>query len=174
MKKNGFVFMETLVVVSVLSFTLLMLFGTYSYILRKSRERNVFDTTEMIYKTYYTKEILTREFGDINTFISSSICKKRNFENNNGYSYICDLSINNSGNRLSQLRDAFEVEKIYFLTPSELINNGSKKDWLVFDATTIDYVKHLGKLNDKRRMIVKYKKVYQDGTYEVMHSSMEV
>ena len=80
MKKNGFVFMETLVVVSVLSFTLLMLFGTYSYILRKSRERNVFDTTEMIYKTYYTKEILTREFGDINTFISSSICKKRNFE----------------------------------------------------------------------------------------------
>ena len=142
MKKNGFVFMETLVVVSVLSFTLLMLFGTYSYILRKSRERNVFDTTEMIYKTYYTKDILTREYGDINTFITSSACKKKNFENNKNYSYICDITGNNSGNRLSQLRNAFEVEKIYFLTPSELVNNGTKKDWLEFDATSIDYIKH--------------------------------
>ena len=63
MKKNGFVFIETLVVVSVLSLTLLMLFGSYSYIIRKSRERNVFDTTEMIYKTYYTKQILEKEYG---------------------------------------------------------------------------------------------------------------
>ena len=69
MKKNGFVFLETLVVVCVLSLTLLLLFGTYSYILRKSRERNVFDTTEMIYKTYYTKDILTHEYGNIETYI---------------------------------------------------------------------------------------------------------
>ena len=69
MKKNGFVFIETLVVVSVLSLTLLMLFGSYSYIIRKSRERNVFDTTEMIYKTYYTKQILEKEYGTL-----GSIC----------------------------------------------------------------------------------------------------
>ena len=70
MKKNGFVFIETLVVVSVLSLTLLMLFGSYSYIIRKSRERNVFDTTEMIYKTYYTKQILEKEYGTLGTYMN--------------------------------------------------------------------------------------------------------
>ena len=44
-KRNGFVFMETIVVVSVLSITLLILFSSYSYILRKSKERDTFDTT---------------------------------------------------------------------------------------------------------------------------------
>ena len=58
MKKNGFVFMETIVVISVLSITLLMLFASYSYILRKSREKNTFDTTESIYKTYFVKSVI--------------------------------------------------------------------------------------------------------------------
>ena len=39
-KQNGFVFMETIVVVSILSVTLMMLYGSYAFILKKSRERN--------------------------------------------------------------------------------------------------------------------------------------
>ena len=64
------------------------------------------------------------------------------------------------------------VEKIYFLTPSEVLTNTGVL--VKLDATTIDYIKHLGKYSNTRRMIVKYKKNYQDGTYEVFHSSMEV
>lgn len=161
MKKNGFVFIETLVVVSVLSLTLLMLFGSYSYIIRKSRERNVFDTTEMIYKTYYTKQILEKEYGSLGTYMNT--CNKPGTN-----VYECTIS----GNRLIQLKQSFEVEKIYFLTPSEVLTNTGVL--VKLDATTIDYIKHLGKYSNTRRMIVKYKKNYQDGTYEVFHSSMEV
>ena len=159
MKKNGFVFIETLVVVSVLSLTLLMLFGSYSYIIRKSRERN--DTTEMIYKTYYTKQILEKEYGTLGTYMNT--CNKLGTN-----VYECPIS----GNRLTQLKQSFEVEKIYFLTPSEVLTNTGVL--VKLDATTIDYIKHLGKYSNTRRMIVKYKKNYQDGTYEVFHSSMEV
>ena len=161
MKKNGFVFIETLVVVSVLSLTLLMLFGSYSYIIRKSRERNVFDTTEMIYKTYYTKQILEKEYGSLTTYMNT--CNKPGTN-----VYECTIS----GNRLTQLKQAFEAEKIYFLTPSEILTNTGVL--VKLDATTIDYIKYLGKSSNTRRMIVKYKKTYQDGTYEVFHSSMEV
>lgn len=161
MKKNGFVFLETLVVVCVLSLTLLLLFGTYSYILRKSRERNVFDTTEMIYKTYYTKDILIHEYGNIETYINTCTKLKNSI-------YECSLG----ENRLSQLSKSFEVEKIYFFAPSDVLDDNDVI--LKLDATTIDYVKYLGKNNKSRRMVVKYKKTYQDGSYEVLHSSMEV
>lgn len=161
MKKNGFVFIETLVVVSVLTLTLLMLFGSYSYIIRKSRERNSFDTTEMIYKTFYTKEILEKEYGSLSIYMNT--CNKPGTN-----VYECTIS----GNRLTQLQQAFEVEKIYFFTPSEVLSNTSVL--VKLDATTIDYIKHLGKYSNTRRMIVKYKKTYQDGTYEIFHSSMEV
>ena len=55
MKKNGFVFMETVVVVCLLSVTLLMLYGSYSHVLRKSGEKKNYDTTDSIYTTYYVK-----------------------------------------------------------------------------------------------------------------------
>ena len=58
-KANGFIFMETIVVVSVLSVTLLSLFSSFSFILKKSRERETYDTTAYIYKTFLvSKELL--------------------------------------------------------------------------------------------------------------------
>ena len=42
------------------------------------------------------------------------------------------------------------------------------------DATTIDYVKALGVGATNNLLIVKYKHVYDNGTYEVFHASMEV
>lgn len=161
MKKNGFAFLETIVVVSILSLTLILLFGTYSFILRKAKERNVFDTTEMIYKTYYTKEVIDKEYGSIQTYMNSCARLVNDV-------YECNLT----DNRLIQLKQSFEVEKIYFLNPSNVYDNSNIL--LKLDATTLDYVKHLGKTNNTMRMIVKYKKVYQDGKTEVFHSSMEV
>ena len=45
-KKNGFVFMETIVVVSILSLTLILLYSSYAHILGTSKERKTFDTTD--------------------------------------------------------------------------------------------------------------------------------
>ncbi len=178
-KKNGFVFMETVVVVGVLSITLLMLFGSYSFLLRKSRERNTYDTTEMIYKTYYVKEIIDsyKPTGNnsigIEYFIDShpSFCSQMGSFN----SYVCDLSSNPAD--LLQVKMAFEVEKIYYLNPREILTSSQSDAWLsMFDATTIDYIHNLGESIDYNVMVVKYKKTYNktDGSYEVIHSSMEV
>lgn len=182
-KKNGFVFVETIVVVSVLSLTLVMLFASYSYILRKSRERNTFDTTETIYKTYYVKQIIDsfKPSGNtslgimyfINTHLKTSggMCEKMGTYN----SYVCDLTTNPGD--LTQIKTAFEVEKIYYFNPREVLKSSSKKNWLaLFDATTIDYIYELGEGVDYNVLVVKYKKTFNkdNGKYEVIHSSMEV
>lgn len=184
-KKNGFVFMETIVVISVLSITLLLLFGSYSYILRKSRSKNTFDTTETIYKTYYVKQILDnykREMGRTGNSVevyavdhlsSTSECTKQTYSS--GYSYICDLSNPSYNGYLSQIKTAFEVDKIYYLNPKRIVNSPNENEWLnKFDATTIDYVRSISASFDKYILVVKYKKYYSDGSYEVFHSSMEV
>ena len=125
-KKNGFVFMETIVVISVLSITLMLLFGSYSYILRKSRSKNTFDTSETVYKTYYVRSLI------------------ENYKKEH--------------NRTKQI-----------------VNNAKENEWLNrFDATTIDYIRSISASFDKYILIVKYKKHYSDGSYEVFHSSMEV
>lgn len=180
-KKNGFVFMETLVVVSVLSLTLLILFASYSYILRKSRERNTFDTTETIYKTYYVKNIIDslKPSGQTKTGLKYYIdthgteCKKMGIFD----SYVCDFSNKNYTGDLLQIKLAFEIEKIYMLNPNKILKSNKKDDWLwEFDATTIDYINELGAGVNHDLIVVKYKKTYNktDGTYEVIHSSMEV
>ena len=44
---------------------------------------------------------------------------------------------------------------------------------MVFDATTIDYINKLGKLDSSNLLVVKYKYNYED-SYEVFHASLEV
>lgn len=180
-KKNGFVFMETIVVISILSITLLILFSSYAYILRKSRERNTFNTTETIYKTYYVKQIIDSmkpsvySGSGIQYYIEnhSTICKKMDSYN----SYVCDLSSEAYNGDLVQIKRAFEVEKFYLVNPYEVKHAANKNDWLnQFDATTIDYINDIGDGTNTKLLIVKYKKLYgkTDGSYEVFHSSIEV
>lgn len=181
MKKNGFVFIETIVVISVLSVTLLLLFSSYSYILRKSRERDAFDNIDLVYKTFYIKDIIDKyKLGKAPSLSKSSVmyyiennseCRKMGTYN----SYICDLSSDSYNGTLFQVKTAFEVEKLYVLNPNEILSSSNKVDWLTqFDATTIDYIDELGKGTNKQVLIVKYKKIYNGGTYEMFHSSIEV
>lgn len=185
MKKNGFVFMETIVVISVLSITLLMLFASYSYILRKSRDKNTFDTTESIYKTYYVKSVIdsykTKNGGNgigILYYVSdkkNSECTGTGNTFGSDYSYTCNLNVEGYNGYLKQIKNAFEVDKIYYLNPNKIIKSKDANTWLnTFDATTIDYIRDIGDSIDSYILIVKYKKIYSDGSYEVIHSSMEV
>ena len=182
MKKNGFVFLETIVVISVLSITLLLLFSSYSFMLRKSRDRATFDDIDLIYRTYYIKDIIDNykanwAANDSRSSIMFYI-ERNNLECSTmgSYnSYVCDLSNPSYDGALLSAKAAFEADKIYLLNPKELLKSENKVEWLsLFDATAIDYINELGVATDKQIMIVKYKKVYNDGSYEVFHSSIEV
>ena len=180
--KNGFIFMETIVVISVLSITLLLLFASYSYILRKSRTKKMFDTTETIYKTYYVKQVIDNyKVTNNGTGIGIEYYIKTHLSGANpeckqiATSYICDLSSTDYKGDLYQIKHIFEIDKFYYLNPNTVINANNSNDILNnFDATTIDYIKNLGTGVDSNVFIIKYKKIYSDGTYEVYHSSMEV
>ena len=167
--------METIVVLSVLSITLILLFGSYSYILKKSRVRKTFDTTEMIYANYNVNEYIKNNYGTLNSFFSS-----RTY-NSSGVEYkVWDLTQSSTPTVLKRLKNIFDVEKLYILNPKKVIeaseNEATVKNKLLnkFDATTVDYINHLGKGVNRDIFIVKYKKNYSDGSYEIFHAYMEV
>ena len=56
MNKKGFVLMETIVVIVVVSVALLTIFSSYYKILSKIKSENKYDTSEYIYITKYIKE----------------------------------------------------------------------------------------------------------------------
>lgn len=177
MRKNGFVFMETVVVICVLSATLLILYASYAHILRVTKERITFDTTDSIYTTYYVKKVLEHNNAGNSTFEQffpshSAYCRSIN----DGTGYVCDIaSIPDSDTTFYQLKNIFNVDKIYFLSPASILNSNKKTDYLMeLDATTIDYVQKLGISVVNKVLIVKYKYSYANNQYEVIHSSMEV
>ena len=58
MKNKGFVLMETIVVIVVISVALVTVFASYNKILSKLKTENKYDTSEYIYMTNYIKENL--------------------------------------------------------------------------------------------------------------------
>ena len=177
MRKNGFVFVETVIVICILSATLLILYASYSHILRVTRQKTTFDTTDNIYTTYYVKKIIDEFNGtgvQFDQFFRtySTYCS----EINNGSGYMCDISqVPDTDTTFYQLKSVFGVDKLYYLAPANILNDSNKTTYLMeLDATTIDYVKALGVGATNNLFIVKYKHVYDNGTYEVFHASMEV
>lgn len=55
-KKKGFVFVETLIVVAVLTASLLMLYSTYSALIRKEKTRIQYNDSAYLYRTYYLEK----------------------------------------------------------------------------------------------------------------------
>lgn len=180
-KTNGFVFMETIVVLSVLSVTLLLLFGSFNYLLKVSKTESNFDTTEMIYKTYYTKQIMEAKSTTVKNYCyTHQISAGRECESipiDDSVAYICDLNRTGVSQDLYTLKTSFEVDKVYLVNPKKILTSANKTNLLLkFDATTIDYINTLGIGADHDYLIVKVKKTYgkTDGSYEIFHSSMEV
>ena len=72
MNKNGFVFVETIVVITVLTSALLLLFSSFSNILKKEKERMNYDDVAYIYRTHYLKNTLDKlNLNDILTNLNS-------------------------------------------------------------------------------------------------------
>ena len=55
MKKNGFVFVETIVAIVILTSSLLLLYSTFNKVLQSEKTRVYYDDVTYIYRTYYLK-----------------------------------------------------------------------------------------------------------------------
>ena len=184
-KQNGFVFMETIVVVSILSVTLMMLYGSYAFILKKSRERNAYDTTEMIYKRYNIKKMIDTEMKSnaavkqyFQKHLTASVAETYPLCTNKTMSgvtlYECDLT------KTQDMYSAFKVYKaykMYYLNPKQIMTSPDYKAILKqLDATTIDYIRSISD-TDKNLLVVKYIETYGSGASErkeTFHASMGV
>ena len=56
MNNKVFVFIETIIVICVLTISLMSLYANYNKIISNTKELNTFDTTEYNYKTYFLKK----------------------------------------------------------------------------------------------------------------------
>ena len=146
MDKKGFVLMETIVVIVVISVALLTIFSSYNKILSKVRTENKYDTSEYIYITNYIKKqiLKTIQAQDIN---------------NNITNILNDTSIASIKNQLTNL---YGVKKIYILTNLDNFSGNENK----FDAYMIDYIRKLDVRNSDKLIIIEYQREAKDeGTY---------
>jgi len=164
MKNKGFVLLETVMTICILSVVLLTLYSSYSFILKKSLSRNTYDLTDSIYEGYYITEIINNRYPDMDSFFRSECT---NLVDNY---YKCEIK---ETSNLSILKDVYQVDKIYYINPNVFYKN---HDYLnMLDATTIDYIKTIGISRNKNMLIIKYKKsVGDNGEYEIFHSMVEV
>ena len=58
MKNKGFIFVETIIVTTVLTVALLSIYSSFINILTNERRRATFDDTSYIYRTYYIEDFL--------------------------------------------------------------------------------------------------------------------
>src|SRR5574344_2256543 len=73
MKNRGFVFVETIVVIAILTVSLLTIYLTFTNVLENEKRRATFDDTAYIYKTYYIEDFLVSLYMDkfINTYLGA-------------------------------------------------------------------------------------------------------
>lgn len=169
MKNKGFVLMETIVVIVVISVALLTIFSSYNKILRKVKTENKYDTSEYVYMTNYIKEYLKNAGCSVSA--NNILPSTKNVEIIEHYSNnTCDIRINNN--------TVFPIKKIYILKnisnfdkniSSMKLNNSNvlniSKNSEIFDAYMIDYLRKLDVDAEDELIIVEYKKTSMDRNY---------
>ena len=132
--RQGFALLETMIVVTVLSVSLLMLYGTFTDMVNNNKNNILYDNVSNIYKTYFVKEYLELDKYYIDSDIEEVDCR----------------SIDNKCDRLFSL---YNIEKIY-ITKYDLRNVDTKK----YGAGFSNYVKSLSNKDSYQyRVIVEYK-----------------
>ena len=142
MNKKGFVLMETIAVIVVLTFALVTIFTSYNKILSKVRTENKYDTSEYLYITKYIKKYIKDNYPSLSA----------NSVNN---------PTNNIGKIPTNAKNLYGVEKIYILKNMDNFGGNETK----FDAYMIDYLKKLDVRSKDELIIVEFKKTAkEDGT----------
>ena len=140
MKKKGFVLMETVTVVLVISVALLAIFSSYNKILNKLRAENKYDTTDYIYRTHFVRKLL----------------KEKSFSNGT-YSFKDATNTTKPTDLLtyvSSIKDVFNIKKIYLL---KNVNSLTKEKLKNFDGYMIDYIRKLDVNDNDVILVVEYK-----------------
>lgn len=177
MNKNnkGFVFIETIVVITFLAASLIIIYAAFTNLLTTEKRRMYYDDPIYLYRSYYILDFLQK--NDVNSYIASELSEENTVSSENlliefscgEYSIInsddaqnfCESIINNQH---------FSVEHIYFTyydtTPiSECTNNDgesincvSHKSLEKVSANALKYIRSLGGFGKEGyRMIVEYK-----------------
>lgn len=168
MKRNGFVLMETIIVIVVISVALLTIFASYNKILTKVKKENKYDTSEYIYMTNYVKKYLKNleenstdtcirgtnkkiyEFGekDEDELSERSKSLKNYFSTNS-----CGFSNSNQ----------FNIKGIYLLKYlNEIDEDENNLDLFKFNANMIDYIRKLDVGDNDILLVVEYDRVALD------------
>lgn len=172
MKNKGFVLMETIVVIVVISVALLTIFSSYNKILRKVKSENKYDTSEYIYMTEYIKTYMKNNgIGSALDIYPCTIDSDGNVTSCNpllvtNYLDVLKTSISSISN--------FDVKKIHILTNinnfDKTLDNG-KKNSEYFDAYMIDYIRQLDVGDSDELIIVEYNRpiLKSDGEVKNMY-----
>ena len=132
--RRGFALLETIIVITFLSVSLLLLYGTFASMVSNSKKNILYDDAANIYKAYYLKEYL-----GLNKYKTDGVQ---------------ELSCNNFGlDGCEGLLNEFEVNKMY-LALYDLKNYDST----LYPSYFNNYIDSLSnKGEDKYRLIVEFK-----------------
>lgn len=121
MNKNGFVFVETIIAIIVLSSSLLLLYTSFAKILQSEKTRTNYDDIAYIYRTYYIKNKLNELNMDA-VFNDISIDENKYFVTV-GIEYdMLFKKFQNEKNYVSSMFEDFEVSQIVVFKQNKLDN----------------------------------------------------
>lgn len=174
--KTGFIFIETIIVICILTIALMSLYNNYSKIITNTRELNTFDTAEYNYKTFFLKEIYDQKRGIGYPYqLKVSIGDISNFSSAHG-TYLeqkcLKLSVSlptytNSDTDGSSATKISDVSKVCLLKNVTTITDYSSIENI--DAYIIDYLasQDLNSKNDSL-FLVEYKKADKSNSGEYL------
>lgn len=156
--KKGFVFIETIIVVTILTVALMSIYVNYSKIISNTKELNTFDTAEYNYKTAELKKLYNN--GKI-TGLNENECKKFSSSlSDNGEIKICLLK--NAFFKLKYLEDEIDsgvTYPKYKNIDAYIIDYLNNQDWTEYndniflveykmrDKQTDEYFTYISSLN---------------------------
>lgn len=181
MKKNkkGFVFVETIVVVAVLTISLLMVYATYSSMIMKEKTRIKYNDSVYMYRTYYlTKffknfrlDIIANRLGEKEDIINGEVEKKYTMLTGFDYSS-SEIFINEEDNIgfTEDLMKQLHISHLYLTYKDlrflqECKNASGKCEALVqVRESAAEYLKTIGGEGEGYRVVVEFSE-NKDGSY---------
>lgn len=172
LKNKGFVFIETIVTVLVLSTSLLYLYNSYNNIIDKEETRVYYDDVAYIYKTNYIKRFLEEnaniEYVKSEAFKKSYVTSIGNaFDNFFNEAQLAE----NMNNTLENILNNFRVNQMFLVKRNYIdeCDGSETSDECYFNATDNAYnlTNYIKSINDTKHdyyLVVEYsEKVDSDG-----------
>lgn len=143
MNKKGFVFIETIVVIAILSSLLIIIYGSFNIILNNEKKRLTYDQTSYLYRVKLFKDFLQKNnVNDALNEIDSDNIMELKCQNN-----IFISNDNDNTNLCNKYIETLNINKIY-LSNRKLANNFN-------DSKVLDYMSKKNSDN-KYLLIIKF------------------